>query len=174
MYWSSISIDPSIILGGGTWSQIKDKFILANGDTYSNGTTGGNANTTLTLDNLPSHNHIFTPTGTVSSHNHGVGSLATSSGGKHDHYFNYARGKGGTHWMTESVIETVADDYRYSGSSPSLISDSGTHTHSITGNTANFTPTFTGTAGNTSATGSGTSFSNMPPYVVKYCWERVS
>lgn len=32
---------------GGVWERIKDKFLLASGDVYANGTTGGSANATL-------------------------------------------------------------------------------------------------------------------------------
>ena len=42
---------------GGTWTRIKDRFLLASGDTYSNNTTGGEATHTLTIDEMPSHKH---------------------------------------------------------------------------------------------------------------------
>ena len=42
----------------------------------------------------------------------------------------------------------------------------GDHSHSVSGTTG-------GASGNTTATGSGTAFSNMPPYIGKYCWERI-
>jgi len=45
-------------LFGGTWEQIKDTFLLASGDTYANGTTGGSADATLV-----SHNHTTRETG---------------------------------------------------------------------------------------------------------------
>lgn len=44
---------------GGTWEKIKDRFLLASGDTYSNGSTGGEATHTLTVDEMPSHNHQY-------------------------------------------------------------------------------------------------------------------
>ena len=51
-------------LFGGTWEQINDRFLLACGSTYSNGSTGGSAththttgNHTLTVDEMPSHSH---------------------------------------------------------------------------------------------------------------------
>lgn len=49
----------------------------------------------------------------------------------------------------------------------------GGTTGSASGNMESATPTFTGTAGTTSSNGSGTSFSILPPYVVKYCFERI-
>lgn len=56
IYMSVNSTNPSTLFGG-TWEQIKDKFLLSCGDTYSNGSTGGEATHTLTVDEIPSHNH---------------------------------------------------------------------------------------------------------------------
>lgn len=42
---------------GGTWEQIKDTFLLAAGDTYTTGATGGEATHTLTVNEMPSHEH---------------------------------------------------------------------------------------------------------------------
>lgn len=42
IYMSTNSTSPSTLFGG-TWVQIKDTFLLACGDTYSNGATGGSA-----------------------------------------------------------------------------------------------------------------------------------
>ena len=56
IYMSVNSTNPSTLFGG-TWEQIKDKFLLSCGDTYANGSTGGEATHTLTIDEMPSHNH---------------------------------------------------------------------------------------------------------------------
>ena len=57
--------------GLGTWEQIKDRFILAAGDTYSVGETGGSATHTLTIEEIPSHNHslsnAFVSSGIINS-----------------------------------------------------------------------------------------------------------
>lgn len=45
--------------GGGQWEQVKDTFILAAGDKYSQGQTGGEATHTLSIDEMPSHYHDF-------------------------------------------------------------------------------------------------------------------
>ena len=42
---------------GGTWVRIQDRFLLASGSTYTNGNTGGEATHTLTINEMPSHNH---------------------------------------------------------------------------------------------------------------------
>ena len=51
---------PPSELFGGTWVQIKDRFILTAGDTYSQGQTGGEASHTLTASELPTHSHYIT------------------------------------------------------------------------------------------------------------------
>lgn len=57
-YWSAESTDPGTLFGG-TWAQVKDKFVLAAGDTYTAGATGGEAAHTLTTDEIPSHQHTY-------------------------------------------------------------------------------------------------------------------
>ena len=41
----------------GTWEQIKDVFLLAAGDSYEAGSTGGEATHTLTVNELATHSH---------------------------------------------------------------------------------------------------------------------
>ena len=56
IYLSVGSTAPSTLFGG-TWQQIKDTFLLGSGDDYTLGDTGGEATHTLTVDEMPSHNH---------------------------------------------------------------------------------------------------------------------
>ena len=201
LYWSSNPTNPSTLFGG-TWKQIKDRFILAAGDTYTNGEIGGNATTTLTEANLPSHTHglnnhthSFTPSGSVKvTTNPTFSGTEVTSGGMSDNSTGtlhmYARIKNG---YTESSAKTGA--FKNSSIQNHYISGSGSclsletlnmnvaHTHAVTakGSISGGAYSFTGTAGttgaaggNTTATGSGTAFSNMPPYVAKYCWERTA
>ena len=246
IYLSSKNTNPGTLFGG-TWTQIKDRFILTAGDYYSNGATGGAATVTLTVSNMPSHKHSFTPSGTVGSHKHSftpsgtVGSHThsftpsgtvgshTHTGPSHTHSFSGTTGEmsknssgtiflGGTEIIGTiasgniSVSETL-DGYGGGHNTERhivLIKIDVSHTHSFsgttgaagTGNTGATTPSFTGTAGTTSATtpsftgtagytgetapsftgtagytdsnGSGSSFSILPPYIVKYCWERTA
>lgn len=58
IYLSVNDTSPNTLFGG-TWEQIKDKFLLSSGDTYQNGATGGEANHTLTVSEMPSHNHTI-------------------------------------------------------------------------------------------------------------------
>ena len=56
IYMSVNSVKPSALFGG-TWEQIQDRFLLASGSSYSAGSTGGEASHTLTIDEMPKHNH---------------------------------------------------------------------------------------------------------------------
>ena len=59
IYMSVNSINPSTLFGFGVWEKIEDKFLLASGTTYENGSTGGSADSVVV-----SHNH------TQNSHAH--------------------------------------------------------------------------------------------------------
>lgn len=56
LYMSVNKTSPAVLFGG-TWKQIKDRFLLAAGSTYVAGGTGGEANHKLTEDEMPSHAH---------------------------------------------------------------------------------------------------------------------
>lgn len=58
IYMSVNDIEPSVLFGG-TWEKIKDRFLLASGDTYTIGNIGGEATHTLTVEEMPSHNHFY-------------------------------------------------------------------------------------------------------------------
>lgn len=62
IYMSINSVSPDTLFGG-TWEQLKDRFLLAAGDSYEVGSTGGEETHTLTVNEMPSHNHAFTDTG---------------------------------------------------------------------------------------------------------------
>lgn len=59
IYLSVNSTNPSTLFGG-TWKQIQNVFLLAAGSQYSAGSTGGEAEHTLTVNEMPSHNHRAT------------------------------------------------------------------------------------------------------------------
>lgn len=63
IYLSVNNVNPSTIFGG-TWEQIKDRFLLGAGDTYTAGATGGSADAvvvehTHTVENAGQHQHYF-------------------------------------------------------------------------------------------------------------------
>ena len=217
IYWSSKNTNPGTLFGG-TWVQIKDRFILTAGDSYSNGATGGAATVTLTVSNMPSHSHSFTPSGNVGSHTHTGPSHThsfTPSGevSSHYHYLEAADdgytsyvsyytdsqngidsevsfgdisygGDSDTDWLKTNSVKPSFSGYAGTtgaagtgdtgDTAPSFSGTAGNTGAAGTGNTGETAPSFTGTAGNTSSSGSGSSFSILPPYVVKYCWERTA
>lgn len=58
IYMSVNSTNPKTLFGG-TWVQIKDRFLLAAGATYKAGATGGEATHTLTATEMPNHQHVL-------------------------------------------------------------------------------------------------------------------
>jgi hypothetical protein len=193
-YWSDDSTDPSTLFGG-TWTRIKDRFVLAKGDIYTGnvGSMGGNASVTLSVSNLPSHSHYYTPSGTVANHNHE---------NLHRHYIDFTTGRGlsndgyfdrgnpsnsgstavdGTIFVKDTTIthraEYEGNDYGYNPRVYAFLS----HSHSVSGYTqydnssTGFTqPSFSGSRDTTETSGSDTAFSVLNPYVLAYCWRRTA
>ncbi len=56
VYISVNNTNPATFIGG-TWVQINDVFLLSAGTNYTAGDTGGEAEHTLTIDEMPKHNH---------------------------------------------------------------------------------------------------------------------
>lgn len=56
IYLSVNAASPATLFGG-TWERLKDRFLLAAGDTYAAGAAGGEAAHTLTTGEMPSHTH---------------------------------------------------------------------------------------------------------------------
>ena len=152
LYWSSDSTNPGQLFGG-TWVQIKDKFILAAGDTYTNGGTGGAATVTLTTNEMPAHNHTGTTTQENTGHTHGFSysykRRTPNANGLNAFVYFKQETSGYTLGYTEDTV-TVNDQSTYGSSNG--------HTHDYT----------------TSTVGNGAAHNNMPPYIVKYCWERTA
>lgn len=95
IYMSVNSTNPKTLFGG-TWVQIKDRFLLAAGTTYKAGATGGEAAHTLTESEMPSHNHaVYYPNAGAADHSapgnypdgpsdstyYAIGSYTSSAGG---------------------------------------------------------------------------------------------
>lgn len=155
IYMSVNNVNPHDIFGG-TWVQIKDKFILAAGDTYANGSTGGSATNTLSVANLPSHTHSYTRATAVQGH-----TLTVEEMPSHTHSIptteastNVASGSGGS-----GLQYNIFTPFTQTGSK----GGDGAHTHGLTTDTPN-----------TGASGSGTAVNNMPPYLSVNVWYRTA
>jgi len=143
IYMSTVSTNPNTLFGFGTWVTYGSGRVLISQDgTYTAGSTGGSATTTLIEANLPSHTHTASFTGTaLGTHDHYVGSNDSTAGyggdaGNREFVQNYNAGNG-----------------------------PATYTNPISAGT----PSGSVSVGNT---GSGTSFSNLPPYIAVYMWNR--
>lgn len=80
IYMSAAATNPGTLFGFGAWEQIKDVFLLAAGDTYAAGATGGEATHTLTAEEMPSHNHAISyPNGGGPYENAPIGYPSSSS-----------------------------------------------------------------------------------------------
>lgn len=116
IYFSVSAISPNELFGG-VWEQIKDCFLLACGNKFTNGTTGGSEKETLTISQIPAHSHSGS-TSSDGNHKHGICSGygdITNTGGDAFRYQQWANSNRGWHNF--------------------LIGDSGNHTHSISTNT---------------------------------------
>lgn len=170
LYWTSKNpqqFDPNVEFGG-TWQQVKDKFILAAGDTYGNGTTGGSAEKrfSISADNLPAHEHAGGGNISVS----GSGTIKdghTTTDGAHHHSYLYPL-------PAPPALDGFASTQAYSFALNSgNTTDDGAHCHSVTGSVSFSASGTDPTTGSNTTKHSDIKINTMPPYLVRYCWERI-
>lgn len=155
IYMSINETNPSELFGG-EWEQIEDRFLLACGTTYSNGSTGGEEKHTLTKDEMPSHTHI------QNSHNHTQN--AHSHGTKYNDY-SYVVSE--TTGANSKRVTTVSTGSTYVDTASTGAFHHYNATESITATNQSATAT-------NQNTGGGQSHNNMPPYLAVYCWVRIA
>lgn len=156
LYMSTTSTSPATLFGG-TWERIKDRFILASGDTYTNVTgTGGAATVTLTsaqsgvpafgvqTDNAsPEHSHTpnaATTPGAQFLIGTGVSRTRTAISSSGDRY---------THTTTNQ------DNLQMRSSTDSAYA---THSHQVS----------------IPAKNASQAHNNMPPYIIVNVWRRTA
>lgn len=180
IYMSVNNVNPSTVFGG-TWEQIKDKFLLACGDTYNNGATGGEATHTLTSDEMPSHNHGYDKaTGAddhvlteneMPSHKHMANILAINS--THGTYYTelYDKHVLGVTDGPQYSVDATAQSYTPPLYLSQYSSDGYTHN---TGGGAAHSHTVSTTAVTSSDVGGSQAHNNMPPYLAVNVWVRTA
>ena len=150
-YYSDDPVDPSTLFGG-SWERLKDKFLLAAGDVYQAGGTGGSANAVVvahthtisgTAESAGSHTHTITAsTANAGDHTH---TATTSSAGAHTHSVSGTAASAGnhTHQTMNYNVNASSKGYVYEITSyTTFIRDSGkvqttgAHTHSVSGTAA--------------------------------------
>lgn len=170
-YWSDSPTNPATLFGG-TWTQIKDKFVIAVGDNHTVNTSYGSNTKNL------AHTH------TSAAHKHTTGNhtLTTSEIPSHTHnvgYYNSAGNyvpQGSTAFMSfrcQSSVYTpsingVLTDMSPTGYTSNHFNQStgggGAHGHGDTGST---TPGATGSS-------LSSSFDVTPACIAAYCWKRTA
>jgi microcystin-dependent protein len=207
LYWSGDSTDPGQLFGG-TWAPVKDCFVWAKGDNDTpnaigqNAIAGGAKTVTLTVNQIPSHTHIFTGTAVTSDannrghthnfeHKHTTGGMSANSTGSVTGMLLYndsvdvpttagaisvtreGASYTGTSKKNGSYLKSISINVSHTHTTNSLTNASGTAITNTGGESQNHTHSVTA-SGTNANTGGGGAHDNMPPYIIKYCWERTA
>lgn len=147
-FFSASSVSPSVLFPGTTWVQIKDRFLLAAGDDYAAGGTGGSADAIV-----PYHDHTTETAGSFSF-------TVTALGARTGSDTLVSAGTNTTAAASGSTRYRVSNNSYTSSAGSSITDRINRAAHSHTVNPA-------GTAGNAEG-------ANMPPYLAVYVWKRTA
>ena len=157
-YISSNATSPATLFGG-TWERIQDRMIIAAGSSFTAGTTGGSTAKTLSVQNMPYHNHSCDTQG---GHTHTKGSMNITGAihGENETYWTegaFTCSGGGPSNNTGDNAGNNNDVYfDASRNWYGETSGNGWHSHNIGYN------------------GNGLAFDVMNPYIVAYVWRRTA
>jgi len=156
VYISTIETNPSEIFGG-VWERLKDMFLLAAGDNFSAGSTGGEKEHNLLEEEMPSHihNNTINVTAQQASHEHnilsGSGKCTMSAGLGYSYCFAVGGPDNDTTDRTWRASTGTGSDIMNEQQPDISVS------YSI----------------NNSSAGNGKAHNNMPPYLAVFMWKRV-
>ena len=186
VYISVNSTNPGSLFGG-TWEQINNVFLLAQGSSYAAGSTGGSTtmahthsqvavttggpsnntsggpsnntsgSTAITVAQMPAHRHTMQRQQWWNVDN--VANSATNS------IFNWRSGAGSGGNTSQTFTENTVYAINNTGGGQGHTHTLSSHTHTLSSHTHDITATTTGAASNTN---------NMPPYLTVYMWKRIS
>lgn len=110
VYISVTSVNPANVFGG-TWERIKDMFLLAAGDTYAPGATGGEAEHTLTVDEMPGHKHELAGE---------YGAVGVTARNPWNTYTQLAGANAGTHDWNDMAVSSAGGGLAHNNMPPYL------------------------------------------------------
>jgi microcystin-dependent protein len=144
IYTSVSATNPSTLFGG-TWEAIAaGRVLIGAGGGYTAGQTGGSASHSITISEMPSHNH-------------GGSTGSVGAGGYHAHSDNnFASSGGGQLKNGESAHPHEESSYGSGRLNTGSANGMPAHSHTI------------------SSQGGGTAMSLMQPYLVVYMWKRTA
>ena len=164
IYCSTVGTNPNSLFGFGTWEYIEQgRVLLSQGSKYAAGTTGGSEMHTLTIEEMPSHNH-HDNTENAGNHNHNRGDMnitgdfwaaVGSTNGSIGAFSIVETGLGYTQWGSNAK-DSRRFLFNAANSWTGNTNTTGDHTHKIPND------------------GGGQSHSIMQPYLSVYIWKRVS
>ena len=145
IYTSVSATNPSTLFGG-TWEAIAaGRVLIGAGEGYTAGQTGGSASHSITVSEMPSHNH-------------GGSTGSVGAGGSHSHSDNNFASSGGSALKKGEAVHSHEGGSSYGSGRLNTGSANGMPQHSHTINSQ----------------GSGTAMSLMQPYLVVYMWKRTA
>jgi uncharacterized delta-60 repeat protein len=151
--------------GSNGTPDLRDRFVVGAGSSYTVGGTGGANAVTLTTAEIPSHSHSS-------------GTISASSAGSHDHTFGGDTSTAGLHSHNVQSESTTDSNHTHEGGAGTIsqaitgggtfgsgaLADDGSHAHSFSGSTSSAGSHNHTISGDTGSVGSGGSHENRPPY----------
>lgn len=146
-FFTKNSMNPEARWPGTKWEQIKDMFILAAGDNYKVDETGGEAEHMLSIAEMPKHGHrVF---------------LWTGGSGDNGNY-------------TGVIINPETNKLETASSGAKIYHTWKGASFNTWGNAGGAGNGGGDVSGNTGFAGASAGHNNMPPYLVRYYWERTA